>query len=279
MPELPEVETVRTALGLALAGRIIVRLSHVMPALRRRALPDDLSRLAVGRRIAGFRRRGKFLVCDFDGHPGQALLMHLGMTGSFRVEAGNCGLRKHDHVVWELDNGLSWRFNDPRRFGFCGVADLDRPGGMPVELAGLGPEPLGDDFNGDMLAAAAASRQVPVKSFILDQRVVAGVGNIYASEALFRAGIHPDRSASRISRPRWHALATAIREVLLEAIACGGTTIRDFTSLNGSEGHFSICLNAYGRERQPCPRCGPGPLIRRTIQAGRSTYYCPRCQH
>ena len=204
--------------------------------------------------------------------------MHLGMTGSFRVGPGSCGLRKHDHVVWQLGDGSWWIYSDPRRFGLVAVAQVAESGGLPAELAQMGPEPLDASFTGPRLYERLRARKPPIKTVLLDQSVVAGLGNIYVSEVLFKVGISPLRPAGRISRSRAGQLATAIKEVLLDAIACGGTTIRDFQSLDGNEGHFSTCLAVYGKAGSACPRCGPEYPILRTVQAGRSTFHCPNCQ-
>ncbi len=276
MPELPEVETVRTALELALGGRRLVALEHCVDKLR---LPIDIGALAratVGRQVQQVRRRGKFMLVDLGD--GDGLLLHLGMTGACRVEPGDGPLRRHDHASWRLDDGRCWRFSDPRRFGTLAPIKLPLDGSDPTALAHLGVEPLTAAFDADYLHAATRGRRQPIKCLLLDQTVVAGIGNIYASEALHAAAIDPRRQAGSLSRPRCRRLVAAVQQILRDAIVCGGTTIRSFQSLDGSEGQFSVCLNVYERQGQDCPRCGPAAAVKRLVQAGRSTYYCRRCQ-
>lgn len=198
------------------------------------------------------------------------------MTGSCRVVPGGTALARHEHVEWELDDGRLWRFRDPRRFGvvryFAGCA----AGGVPPPLAGLGPEPLSDGFDAEHLQRFASGRRAAIKAVIMDNRCVVGVGNIYASEALFRAGIRPTAAAGSVSMRRLRRLVAAIREVLSAAIAAGGTTISDYRAPDGSEGRFAQDLRVYGREREPCDRCGRA--IRRVVFGGRSAFFCPGCQ-
>lgn len=269
MPELPEVETTRRGLSPHLVGHV---LNDVV--VRRRQLrwpvPDAVEN-AVGYPLEALERRAKWLI--FRTAPG-ALLMHLGMSGSMRVFPDTAPAPgRHDHVDLVFDDRLM-RFNDPRRFGALLWAPGD-PLAHPL-LARLGPEPLTDGFDGDWLWRQSRGRRAAVKAFIMDSRVIVGVGNIYAAEALFAAGIHPQRAAGRISLPRYRRLAGAIREVLARAIRAGGTTLRDFTVADGSPGYFSQQLMVYGRRGQPCPRCGHA-FMHRTI-AQRGTVYCGRCQ-
>ena len=204
---------------------------------------------------------------------GGQVSIHLGMSGTLRVVEAALPLRKHDHVDLLLDSGKVLRFNDPRRFGSV----LYQPGGEPhALLAALGPEPLGEDFHGNWLFARSRGRKVAVKSFIMDNATVVGVGNIYAQESLFIAGIHPSRAAGRISRERYKRLADAIRVVLARAIEAGGTTLKDFTSADGQPGYFAQSLNVYGRAGQPCPQCEA--LLKADRHGQRSTSYCPQCQ-
>lgn len=275
MPELPEVETVCRALQGAISGSTIDRVTVSTKPLRNQIPAEALNGQLAGRHIQDIRRRGKFIIVDLGVEVG--LLLHLGMTGSCRVAAAAARPVKHDHVVWHLRDGRDWIFNDPRRFGqvrLCRLAGADR---RPDELSHLGPEPLGPAFTPAYLLAQTARRHQPIKNLIMDQRVVVGVGNIYASEALFAARILPRRQAWRISVSRLAALVEAIREVLRDAISCGGTTIRNFQSLDGSEGRFRACLQVYDRAGKPCPHCAAP--VRRTVLAGRATYDCPRCQH
>ncbi len=272
MPELPEVETTRRGLWPYLQGSVLQQL-----VVRRKQLrwpvPATLTRLR-DQPVLELRRRAKYLLLRLpDGH----IITHLGMSGSMRVElSADTAPRKHDHVDWLLDSGKLIRFHDPRRFGFM----LWQRGADPEQhklLARLGPEPLGQDFSGDWLWRMARGRRSPAKAFIMTNQVVVGVGNIYASEALFMAGIHPLRAAGRISRQRYHALAEAIVTVLRRSIEQGGTTLRDFVGGSGEPGYFRQQLNVYDRDGQPCSRCDG--IITSKIIGQRNSYYCPGCQH
>src|SRR5688500_16190575 len=269
MPELPEVETTRAGLAPHVEGR---RVAAVV--LRRAGLrwpfPPEIARLLPGQRIEAVRRRAKYLLLDTVA--GSALL-HLGMSGSLRAIPAATPLVAHDHVDLALDSGRVLRFNDPRRFGCV----LWQPPGETHELLrGLGPEPLTDAFDGDYLFFRSRGRSAPVKSFLMDQRVVVGVGNIYAAEALFAAGISPLRAAGKVSRERYAQLAEAVRGILAHAIERGGTTLRDFLAPDGAPGYFEQELAAYGRGGLPCPRCGR-PLRQAAI-GQRTTSWCPNCQ-
>lgn len=270
MPELPEVETTRRGIAPSLDGRRIVRVV-VRERRLRWPLPRGFERRVQGHRVTAVLRRAKYLLIATDGG---TLIVHLGMSGSLRVLRGRVAPVAHDHVDFMLDSGRCLRFNDPRRFG-----SLHWVTGDPVRhplLRGLGPEPLGPHFDGDALWQLARGRRVAIKQFIMDSRIVAGVGNIYASEALFRARIRPGVQAGRVSRPRMAALAASIREVLDEAIAAGGTTLRDYVSPDGTPGYFRQELFVYERAGEPCRRCGTP--IRHRVQGQRSTYYCRVCQ-
>ncbi|MFT4199053.1 MAG: bifunctional DNA-formamidopyrimidine glycosylase/DNA-(apurinic or apyrimidinic site) lyase [Pseudoxanthomonas sp.] len=270
MPELPEVETTRRGLAPHLEGRRVARIVLRRPDLRW-PIPPEVARELPGRRIAAVRRRAKYLLLDTDA--GDSALLHLGMSGSLRVLAGDTPPRAHDHVDIGLDDGRILRFNDPRRFGCL----LWQPAGSVHELLrGLGPEPLAEEFDGDWLFALSRGRSAPVKTFLMDQATVVGVGNIYAAESLFRAGISPLRAAGRVSRERYAALAEAVKAILAHAIARGGTTLRDFISPDGAPGYFEQELSAYGRGGQPCPRCGR-PLKQASI-GQRTTVWCGHCQ-
>lgn len=268
MPELPEVETTRRGLAPHVTGRV---LKDIVIRQRRLRWPIPRTvRKAVGHPIHKLDRRAKWLL--FDTGPG-SLLAHLGMSGSMRVLVDPPPPGPHDHLDLILESGTVVRFTDPRRFG----AWLWQPAGKIHErLASLGPEPLGPDFDGEWLWRTSRGRRAPVKAFIMASRVVVGVGNIYAAEALYAAGIHPARAAGRISRARYDELAQAIRDVLAAAIAAGGTTLRDFTIADGSPGYFEQELQVYGQGGEPCPWCGH-PLISRVI-AQRGTVYCGQCQ-
>ena len=271
MPELPEVETTLRGIGPSLNGQRIAAIAVRNPSMRW-PVPGRVQE-AAGKRVAACRRRAKYLLVEIDGAHG-GLLIHLGMSGSLRVCRADDPPRKHDHVDIVLDNGACIRFNDPRRFGVFGW--WDEPAETHPLLAELGPEPLSDAFSGAHLKARSAARRGSVKNFIMDGKVVVGVGNIYASEALFMAGIHPTRPAGRVSAPRYEALCAAIRDVLEHAIRRGGTTLRDFSGSDGNPGYFAQELLVYDREGKPCFNCGES--IRRKVIGQRSSYYCPRCQ-
>ncbi len=274
MPELPEVETVTNALRPHLLGRRILRVETFADRLR---YPLDLEwERVVGPPIVAVRRRGRYTLVQFEGR--RVLLIHLGMTGSSRIVDADQPRRPHDHVFWHLDNGRTWRFHDPRKFGILAIHDLAPGSEDPACLASLGPEPLGEAFTGAYLHAVTRGRSGPIKPLLMDNARVTGIGNIYASEALYRAAILPRTRAGRLSLGRCNRLVEAVREVLAEAIEAGGTTINDFEAPDGSEGRFARRLDVYGREGEPCRRCGKGP-IRRSVLSGRSTYYCPDCQH
>ncbi len=271
MPELPEVETTRRGILRAVTGRRIARVV-VRDSRLRWPVPAGLGRAMTGQRIKTVDRRGKYLI--FRTAAG-AMLMHLGMSGSLRIVPAGQAPEKHEHIDIVLATGSALRFRDPRRFGSVHWTTADPLQHKLLRL--LGPEPLARDFCGDYLFERAAGRRQDIKAFIMDSHVVVGVGNIYASEALFGAGIHPGRAAGRISRARYQLLAKSIRHVLRAAIRKGGTTLRDFVSGAGEPGYFRINLQVYDRGGQPCGRCG-GTV--RSIRSGqRSTFYCPKCQH
>jgi len=269
MPELPEVETTRRGLAPHVEGRIVTGAVLRRPNLRW-PIPPEISEVLPGHRVQAVRRRAKYLLLDTA--VGSALL-HLGMSGSLRVLPAATPVGKHDHVDLALDSGRVLRFTDPRRFG-CLL--WQPPGDTHSLLADLGPEPLSAAFDGNYLFELSRGRSAPVKSFLMDQRVVVGVGNIYAAEALFAAGISPLRAAGRVSRERYVALAAAIRTILAYAIERGGTTLRDFISPDGEPGYFELELSAYGRGGEPCPRCGR-PLKQAAI-GQRATVWCGHCQ-
>lgn len=275
MPELPEVETVATALRPFLVGRKISGITTHVAKLRTPLTICQDQDFWQDAAITAVRRRSKYILVDLDTEC--LLLVHLGMTGSCRIEAPEEERRKHDHVEVLLDNKTVWRFRDPRRFGRFELFHVGADNPPPAPLRELGPEPFDDAFNAKDMHAIAKGRTAPIKAFLMDARRVVGVGNIYASEALFRAGISPHRAAGRISMVRWQKLVDAVREVLSAAIKAGGTTIVDFEGVNGSEGLFEQELSVYGRHETYCPRCENG-TIRLTRISGRSTYHCPACQ-
>jgi len=270
VPELPEVETARRGLVPLLVGKMVARVDIRNPHLRW-PVPRQLRVALPGQTIRAVARRAKYLL--FEAATG-TVIVHLGMSGSLRAVAAGSPAGQHDHVQWQLADGTAIRLRDPRRFGAV-LWTTGEPLEHPL-LRDLGPEPLGSAFDGMRLYRLSRGRRVSVKAFVMDSRVVAGIGNIYASEALFRSGIHPARSAGRISFVRYRALADAIRRVLSDAIIAGGTTLRDFSDTSGRSGYFRQQLLVYGRQGQACERCG-GALRHRVI-AQRATVYCPRCQ-
>ena len=269
MPELPEVETTRRGLLPHVAGRHVEHVRLRRPDLRW-PIPREVEDLLPGQRIDAIRRRAKYLLFDTDA--GSALL-HLGMSGSLRVLPDDTPVRAHDHVDITLDSGRVLRFNDPRRFG-CLL--WQAPGEVHPLLAGLGPEPLSDDFDGDLLFHLSRGRSAPVKTFLMDQAVVVGVGNIYAAEALFIAGIAPLREAGKVSRARYAGLADSVRAILAQAIGRGGTTLRDFISPDGAPGYFEQELLVYGRGGEPCPRCRR--VLKQALIGQRASVWCGHCQ-
>jgi formamidopyrimidine-DNA glycosylase len=270
MPELPEVETTRHGIAPFLTGRVVMRV-----LLRRKDLrwpiPRAITTKLPGQRIGSVERRAKYLLLNT--RAGSALL-HLGMSGSLRITDPAAPVRTHDHYDLLLDSGNALRFNDPRRFG-CLL--WQKPGETHVLLRALGPEPLGNAFDGDWLWNASRGRSAAVKSFLMDQSIVVGVGNIYASEALFAAGVHPKRAAGAVSRARYARIAAEIRRILAYAITRGGTTLRDFLAPDGAPGYFEQELFVYGRAGEPCKVCGT--LIKSGVMGQRMTYWCPHCQH
>ncbi len=282
MPELPEVETVRRGLAPAMEGEAIASALVNRPDLRW-PFPDRMAERLTGTRVLGLRRRSKYILADLDS--GETLLIHLGMSGRMTVSGDPLGRfvhhhparQKHDHVILDMANGARITFNDPRRFG---VMDL-----MPTAeaehhrlLRDLGPEPLGNEFHEQYLIDAFRGRNTPVKSALLDQGIIAGLGNIYVCEALFRASVSPRRRAGKIAKDRVATLVPVIREVLREAIEAGGSSLRDFRQADGELGYFQHRFDVYGHEGTPCPREGCGGTVRRITQAGRSTFYCAQCQ-
>ena len=273
MPELPEVEVLRRSLEPYLVGDRIERVEVRNPALREPVETARLRRRTQGRRVTALRRRSKYLLIDLEGE--RTVAVHLGMSGRLTLVPAEEPREPHEHVAFHLRSGRRLRLRDPRRFGLVFALPTAELAGDP-HFIHLGVEPLEPGFSGEVLAQEAAGRRGPVKAFLMDARVVVGVGNIYASEALFRAGLHPARPVSRISGERWNRTAESVVAVLRQAIAEGGTTLNDFADGEGRSGYFQVSLSVYDREGSPCPACGRP--VRRIVQAGRSTYYCPRCQ-
>ncbi len=278
MPELPEVETVMRGLIPVMEGQRILHADIRRPDLRW-PFPLDMQARLEGQRVTRFQRRAKYILAGLDS--GETLLIHLGMSGRMLISGGVVGdhhhdlptPEKHDHVVLDMEGGARITFNDARRFGA-----MDLFTGDHALLAALGPEPLGNQFNADYLFTRLSGRKMPIKAALLDQRIVAGLGNIYVCEALWRAGIAPTRAAGRISAPRIETLVSAIRDVLQEAIASGGSSLRDHRQTNGELGYFQHNFAVYGREGEPCRKEGCDGTIQRIVQSGRSTFYCPHCQ-
>ncbi|MBP7001819.1 bifunctional DNA-formamidopyrimidine glycosylase/DNA-(apurinic or apyrimidinic site) lyase [Amaricoccus sp.] len=280
MPELPEVETVRRGLEPVLAGRVIVRAEARRPDLRW-PLPEGFAARLTGARVLGLRRRSKYLLADLDR--GETLIVHLGMSGRMLVSGAVLGAfhhdlatpGKHDHVILDVEGGARVTFNDARRFGAMDLAPTAQVEAHRL-LAGLGPEPLGNAFDARVLAGLMAGRFAPVKAVLLDQRAVAGLGNIYVCEALWRAGVSPLRLAGEVTAEEAERLVAAIRAVLAEAIEAGGSSLRDHRQPDGELGYFQHSFAVYGREGEPCRRCGGE--IARVVQSGRSSFFCPACQ-
>ena len=270
MPELPEVETTVRGLAPVLEGRRIASIELRRPDLRR-PFPVDLRQRLTGARVTSLGRRAKYGLLGTDR--GDTLVFHLGMSGSWRVDPDKIGT--HDYVVIETDERRRLALNDPRRFGSIDLVPTESLDAVEP-FASMGPEPFGDTFDGAYLACALEGRLAPIKAMLLDQRIVAGLGNIYVCEALHMARIAPRRPAGRIGRVRLDRLAAAVKAVLLEAIAAGGSTLRDYAQPNGELGYFSSQWRVYGSEGKACAECDA--KIRRRTDSGRSTYYCPRCQ-
>jgi formamidopyrimidine-DNA glycosylase len=278
LPELPEVEVLRRSLERPLVGRRIEAVA-VRDTRLRESVDAPALATAVGRRVESLGRRSKYLLLHLER--GRTVVIHLGMSGRLTIAPADATPLKHEHVAFGLEGGERLRFVDPRRFGLVFAQDTGALVADP-HFASLGVEPLEvgptgvGGFAGALLRRLAAGRRGPVKTFLMDAGVVVGVGNIYASEALFEAGIHPRRSVARVSARRWDLLAAAVREVLGRAIAQGGTTLNDFVDGEGNAGYFQVSLRVYDRAGEPCVRCGTA--IRRIVLGGRSTYFCPRCQ-
>ncbi|GLQ04898.1 bifunctional DNA-formamidopyrimidine glycosylase/DNA-(apurinic or apyrimidinic site) lyase [Sneathiella chinensis] len=275
MPELPEVETVVRGLEQALIGDRFTKITLRRKDLRFPFAPDFAARL-TDKKIVHLGRRAKYLQMTLED--GTVMIGHLGMSGSFRIDTGPAPEPdKHDHIIFETGRGTTVRYHDPRRFGFMLLTTEAELATHP-RLVGIGPEPLGNQFNGPLLAANLKGRKSPIKVAILDQKVVAGVGNIYACEALFRSGISPRRSAHTIAGKRAERLAAAIQDVLSAAIRSGGSTLRDYSQANGELGYFQHHFQVYDKEGTPCPTPDCPETIQRIVQAGRSTFFCPKCQ-
>jgi len=275
MPELPEVETVMRGLAAALAGRRLARVEQRRPDLRF-PLPERFAARLQGRRLAALSRRAKYILAELDD--GIFWLIHLGMSGRMILGAGPAPEPgRHDHIVVETDDGQHLVYRDARRFGFMDLIAPDALADHP-RLAGLGIEPLGPDLTGRRLRSLFSGRRAPLKAALLDQRRIAGLGNIYVCEALNRARLNPDRPAGSLSAAEARALARAVRETLGDAVAAGGSSLRDYVQASGELGWFQHRWRVYGREGRPCPCGRKGAVVRRAVRSGRSTFFCPVCQ-
>lgn len=273
MPELPEVETVRRGLEPVMAGQ---RIAHA--DIRREGLrwpfPANMAVRLEGQRVERLRRRAKYILVDLDG--GESLIIHLGMSGRMLISDGD-DLIKHDHVVLDMENGKRITFNDPRRFGMMDLCTTDQLDDHRM-FKDMGPEPLGNTFDVEYLMARLKGRKMPIKSALLDQKIVVGLGNIYVCEALWRAKIAPTRLAGEVKPKKLAELVQTIRDVLVEAIDSGGSSLKDYRQADGELGYFQHNFTVYGREGEPCKTEGCGKVIARIVQSGRSTFYCPKCQ-
>lgn len=286
MPELPEVETVRRGLVPVMEGRVILSAQVNRPDLRW-PFPPRMAERLTGARVDRLRRRSKYILADLS--TGETLLIHLGMSGRMLISIGegretlgefhhaHPAPQKHDHVVLDMEGGARVTFNDARRFGAMDLMPTDGADTHPL-LAGIGPEPFGNGFDESYLAARLKGKNTPIKAALLDQGIVAGLGNIYVCETLYRARISPKRKAGAISATRAAGLVPIIRQVLAEAIEAGGSSLRDYRQADGELGYFQHSFQVYGREGDPCATAGCGTPIARIVQSGRSSFYCPRCQ-
>lgn len=292
MPELPEVETVRRGLEPAMVGARFTKVVQRRPDLRF-PFPERFSERLEGQEVRALSRRAKYLLADLSS--GEVLIMHLGMSGRFLVTEGGArrmpgefhhehgGLSAHDHVVFHLSNGASVTYNDARRFGFMDL--VPRPGVETCRhFAGMGIEPLGNELSGEIIARLFTGKRTPLKAALLDQRLIAGLGNIYVCEALFRTGLHPEAPAGSLATKagqptnKAHRLAEVIRDVLSEAVEAGGSTLRDHAQVDGTLGYFQHSFRVYDREGEACVTPGCTGTVARLVQSGRSTFYCPECQ-
>lgn len=282
MPELPEVETVRRGLLPVMEGKRIEEAILNRDGLRW-PFPADMAKRLTGARILGLRRRSKYILADLSTD--ETLLIHLGMSGRMLISGGVIGEfhhptpvpQKHDHVIFNMEGGARIAFNDARRFGAMDLLETASHEHHPL-LAVIGPEPLGNHFDASYLAGRLSGKKSPIKTVLLDQHIVAGLGNIYVCEVLFRAGIHPQRLAGDLSQMEIAALVPIIRDVLTEAIEAGGSSLKDYRQADGDLGYFQHSFRVYGREGLPCVTIGCGHPIERIVQAGRSSFFCPQCQ-
>jgi len=273
MPELPEVETIRRALSRTLPGRVITAVDVRNPRLRWPVDEGKLRKSVVGNEVLAIARRAKYLIVDLQH--GCSLILHLGMSGQLLLLTEPRPMHKHDHVVFHFDDGAELRFRDPRRFGMVDAVAQEALATYR-RFVHLGAEPLAPETTPKLLWQLAQRSKRPIKNLLMDASFIVGVGNIYANEALFYAGVHPETPSSAVTLAGWQELHAALTRVLNDALASGGTTLNDFVNSNGETGYFQRSLAVYGREGEPCPVCGES--IRRIVQVGRSTFFCPSCQ-
>ena len=273
MPELPEVEVIRLGLQAHLPGRKVIEIVTGSKKLRLPMPRKNLKKYILGARVTSVARRAKFLLITMDN--GACLIVHLGMTGRLGIFPPNANRAKHDHLRLQLDDSRQLRFNDTRRFGFIQVLAPDSDLNHTM-LTNIGPEPLGQDFTPAYLQQRAFGKNRPLKNFLMDSHVVAGIGNIYACEILFHAGLNPGEKISKLSAEEWTKVVESSRHILQKAIASGGTTISDYVDASGKSGYFQLELQTYGKQGKPCTCCS-APITKKTL-AGRSTYFCPVCQ-
>ncbi len=274
MPELPEVEVTCMGLTPHLIGQ---KLSHFWSSGKplRQPVPVNALLHVSNSSILAVKRRAKYILIEFQS--GKLLIFHLGMTGNLGIFAPNTPRRKHDHLEWQLESGSLLRFHDPRRFGLVAVLNGNNKQEVELFFATSGMEPLSSDFTADYLQHAAKRRSIAVKPFLMTSQIVVGIGNIYASESLFHAGIRPDKSVQLLQEREWQRLVEAVQKVLRHAIACGGSTISDFRNASQKSGYFQISFHVYGKAGIPCSECGA--TIKKLTLSGRSSFFCPHCQH
>ncbi|BDX04533.1 bifunctional DNA-formamidopyrimidine glycosylase/DNA-(apurinic or apyrimidinic site) lyase [Planctobacterium marinum] len=273
MPELPEVETTKRGISPHVLQQRIANVTIRQRSLRW-PIPDNIEQILTGQRITAIERRAKYLLLYLEHNTQKALLIHLGMSGSLRIAKPDDAILKHDHADIGFENGLILRYSDPRRFG-C-ILWLDTP---PIEnklLSHLGPEPLSEEFDGDYLWQKSRGKSIAVKQFVMDQKVVTGIGNIYATEALFTAGIHPNKAAGKVSKAKYALFVADAKRILERSITQGGTTLRDFVGGDGKPGYFAQQLLVYGRKGEPCPNCAT--TLKEIRLSNRSSVYCSQCQ-
>lgn len=273
MPELPEVEVVRQGLAPLVTGRTILAIATSRKKLRKTFPRAKMEEFAKGATILAVTRRAKYLLLHLSSKA--LMVFHLGMTGKLGLFPPEGPAKKHDHLRFLLDNGKEMRFHDVRRFGFAELFTAEELA-RHEPFAELGPEPFAEEFSAEYLFEKAGRKRVPVKGYLMDNRVVVGLGNIYANETLFAAGIHPETPANMVQKREWQRIVTASRAILTKAIAMGGSTISDYENASGKPGYFQLELAVYGRDGKPCPRCRQA--IQRIVLGGRATFFCPRCQ-